>query len=497
MNFIWHTALSVFDIGSSLIYSMLGRDLTESDVQLLGLLFAHMARTQHTLLSLPLAEQDPLSVALSRHIDSDRAQLQNFTSLLLTNLKSGVGKDLLLVTSKSNGYNLLQTSVQSSMELSASMLARHYKHFMLTPSLEASFSSLITLRLELVRILLETYACDPNRGLLLSNKTKLVVDTSGCAHAAAEIMKNTSSRDQRRRRRKASGDWLNKQRTKSRLDMSMHSFKSNQCFVDSDVNGRDSSNQEEKDHNEEEDEDDRKEAVQRLTVINKNQLNRSKSFNATPLKQHQQHLPVSNLVSSIGISTLHVDLATITPNIYLDEASLAELNATPIDTPLLLLTCVFNCHNLVHSENRRSGHRHRHQRSHKSKRTGTKAEQPSAASSSAAATKRRQTIHGLTNEPVAPTPPAQVKSNAQDKTAGATNGRKDSKTDSSVKSDLYSYWSSISSSKNNTNTTGGKPSGNAPLLAAKLTDQTGSSSGASSSEGHCSAESSDCDETNM
>jgi hypothetical protein len=42
MGFIWETALSLCDLGSSIIYYLLGRDLDQADILLIEQIFAHV-----------------------------------------------------------------------------------------------------------------------------------------------------------------------------------------------------------------------------------------------------------------------------------------------------------------------------------------------------------------------------------------------------------------------------------------------------------------------
>ena len=51
MNFLWHTALSVIDLGSSLIYNLLGRDLNDDDIKLIEALFRYMSKDLTNLTS--------------------------------------------------------------------------------------------------------------------------------------------------------------------------------------------------------------------------------------------------------------------------------------------------------------------------------------------------------------------------------------------------------------------------------------------------------------
>ena len=43
INFLWNLSLSVIDIGSSLIYNLLGRNLDATDIELIEKIFTHMS----------------------------------------------------------------------------------------------------------------------------------------------------------------------------------------------------------------------------------------------------------------------------------------------------------------------------------------------------------------------------------------------------------------------------------------------------------------------
>jgi hypothetical protein len=473
MNFIWHTALSVFDIGSSLIYSLLGRDLTDTDVQLLRLLFTHMSKTHLHSVPLTSTESEALT-SLCNQLDADATQLKNFTALLLNNMKSDIGKDLMLVTSKQIGYNLLQTSIQSSMELSFNTLSQYYKYFVAKDGkFEDSFDSLINLRVELIKTLLNDYSSDPNRGLALSNKARYAIDVGHSLLNTCQFSKPSHLITHRLSHAKKPV------KSSFGVDKSNRSFKSNQCIVDSDDFDEDCS-------------------ASQTNKKNASSLNRSKSFNNyIPSSVASNPMKPSNTSVSIA-STLNLDLKNIT-SMSVDEHVIAELNSIPIDTPLLLLTCVYNCHNLIRSDQLK---KHSKKAKKSSERMSIKNGKTPVDMS-----KRRHTIHGLTNEQLNVVQQhqklnemSQVKGTNQTK---SSSGRKDSKTDSSVKSDLYSYWSSMSSSNNqpassnvnNTTTCNNIKYVNCPVSGHVACNVT-SSSGATSSEG-CSSSSSMFEGHNM
>lgn len=236
MSMLWHTALSVIDVGSSIMYYLLGRDLDESDILLIQQMFKYVSSVECT-------QMTPSEGKTCEFIE------------LIQKLKKG--KDLLLVTSKSNGYNILQTSI-----------ANHLSH-----------SAERQPRFQLIEALLK-YGSDPNRGLVLANKKHLVVNSDfylispAIAHEALDPV--------------AKGEVL---RPKAKVDddksdetvLAMEKNMSRPVYFDSDS---------------------------------------SDSMMATDMK----------------------NVSHLTP---LSAENLDILNSTPIDTPLLLVCCIYNCHNLM------------------------------------------------------------------------------------------------------------------------------------------------------
>jgi hypothetical protein len=110
MSMLWSTALSVFDVGSSIVYYLLGRDLDESDILLIQQISTQMTSTREVV----------------RHTGDDQiaSKLEEIATFKLIELieKLKRGKDLLLVTSKSNGYNILQTGIANLLVHSANLL---------------------------------------------------------------------------------------------------------------------------------------------------------------------------------------------------------------------------------------------------------------------------------------------------------------------------------------------------------------------------------------
>lgn len=245
MSMLWHTALSVIDVGSSIMYYLLGRDLDESDILLIQKMFKHISSAECTQ-------------QMTR--PSTEGKICEFIELIQ---KLKKGKDLLLVTSKSNGYNILQTSIANHL---ADSNAKHQPRF------------------QLIEALLK-YGSDPNRGLVLANKKHLVVNSDfyltshAIAHEALEpIAKGEVLSPKAKEDDKKSDDTL----------FAMEKNTSRPVYFDSDS---------------------------------------SDSMMATDMRNVSHLTPVS-------------------------AENLDILNSTPIDTPLLLVCCIYNCHNLMNLCNR-------------------------------------------------------------------------------------------------------------------------------------------------
>ncbi len=238
-NFLWQTALSILDVGSSVVYYLLGRDLDTNDIQLLEELFHHVQLT-------------PVSDIHSATYSKAQRQFEENNSLkfirLLSKLKKG--KDILLVTSNSNGYNILQTSISNVLVFSAKALLT-YNH--LPTEIQANYEASVNARLKLIKALLD-YGCDPNRGLVLANKRKLTLSDNQNIHHNEEIECQASEKDAGERPE----------------------------YADSD--------------------------------------------------------------SSDSIMPTNIKNVTLNP---VTAENLDILNSTPIDTPLLLVCCLYNCHNLL------------------------------------------------------------------------------------------------------------------------------------------------------
>ena len=338
MNFVWQTALSVLDISSSLIYQLLGRELNDTDIKLIEELFIYMSRpapplslyiqeinTRNTLKN-QMSDLD-MVIAPSqkqhhhhhyhkhhhryRHcsdehdylkeLEMERIDFQTNTQKLVNFIKTlPKGKDLLLITCKKNGYNLIQLSMLNLLDYSFNLLNNYKKCFNFNghkidennsslKAIEYNYDLIMESKLELISLLLD-YGCDPNRGLVLSNRNKFVINTDSPFFklnnfAAAPVHQDNNN---------------------------------NNCNVDS-IDG-DTSKDEHMDH----------------------------------LYPHWSRPPVKSLASTHLPFMLNTDLSFITKSLV-DEKKLNILNATPIDSPLLILCCVFNCHNLIgfnsHSNN--------------------------------------------------------------------------------------------------------------------------------------------------
>lgn len=155
INFLWHTALSMLDIGSSLIYNLLGRNLDSSDIELIEQIFTHMSHVE----------------TITENSIQTFIQLEQENSKKIINLieRLNKGKDILLLTNKSNGYNILQLSVINLLTYSFNLLEIEQ------PLDQIPNQDLFKARLNIIKALL-TYGCDPNRGICLQNKKRFQID---------------------------------------------------------------------------------------------------------------------------------------------------------------------------------------------------------------------------------------------------------------------------------------------------------------------------------
>jgi len=157
INFLWHTALSMLDLGSSIIYNLLGRNLDACDIELIEKLLEHMSQ-------LPVGRNDEL---LTEFVQFETEKSKKIIELVE---RLNKGKDILLITNKSNGYNLLQLSIINMFSYSFNLF--DFDDQFIENILQQSHHGLFNARLDIVKALL-AYGCDPNRGLFLNNKKQL------------------------------------------------------------------------------------------------------------------------------------------------------------------------------------------------------------------------------------------------------------------------------------------------------------------------------------
>jgi len=168
MSFLWHTALSLCDVGSNVIYYLLGRELVAADIDLLEKVFKHMADKKEIFAK--ALDQ----CAFNRLVASEQLWEQTHSADLIYQIKQlKKGKDLLLVTNKENGYNILQAGIVNLLAYSSSLLSGWTEESM-ESTVDINQECIIKSRIALIRCLLE-YGCDPNRGLVRSNKKRHVV----------------------------------------------------------------------------------------------------------------------------------------------------------------------------------------------------------------------------------------------------------------------------------------------------------------------------------
>jgi hypothetical protein len=193
MSFLWNTALSILDLSSNVIYHLLGRDINADELRIVAELLEYLHKRKAPF-SLDKANEDVFLVntAASNNYLEQLVEYSKQDSNLNKRLCSALesirnGKDLLLISNKSDGYNLLQTGLSSMLYYSANIL-----DFILTNSHNNKIKSdvlldenalriideLVERRARIVRLLLE-YGCDPNRGSTLSRSlhtNKYIVD---------------------------------------------------------------------------------------------------------------------------------------------------------------------------------------------------------------------------------------------------------------------------------------------------------------------------------
>lgn len=398
MNFLWHTALSVIDLSSSLFYNLLGRDLTELDIKLVEQLFVYVSKTELAKLLNQNRSQLNLSAMtgkltmseLERLIEFDSKNINNLIHLIIERIEPFKSKDLLLITNKHNGYNLIQTMTSSILKLAHNVLSENLKFFMEKnmSNIENDFDYLITQRLNLFALLLKSYSCDPNRGLLMSNKTKYCVQVGSADNFI---------------------DTVKRSRQSLKLFHENKSFRSNNVLVDFEVSSSEESQLNDR-HNEEDAEMPNQDKT-KIESETPSEMTADTIVKNSPLRPGACVRPASpcSYISNI-------DLAFVTNNT--DEKNMCDLGKIAIDTPLLIICCVFNSTNLACWSN-------------VSKRCGTQ----SLAKNERYAAYRRNTI--------------QTETLAERSVARGQLSRSNS-LNSVDQCDLYSFWSSSSSSSTKT-----------------------------------------------
>ena len=336
MNFIWHTALSVIDLSSSLLYNLLGRDLSDSDIKLVEQLFIYVSKTELvTLLNKNRSQLNLSSVTskltigeLERLIEFDSQNISNLMHLLIENIESFKSKDLLLITNKHNGYNLIQTMASSIINLAHNVLSENFKIFMEKnmSNIENDFDYLISQRINLFSILLNSYSCDPNRGLLLSNKTKYCIQVdSGLKDNIFDTTKCSN---------------LNE---KLKMFNENKSFRSNNVLADFGVSSSEE-NEDGGNDNDNQREDDAEMPNQDKTKIIESETPSEVTADTIVKKSPLRPGPRPRPASPCSYIT-NIDLAFVTNNT--DEKNVIDLGKIPIDTPLLIICCIYNSTNLT------------------------------------------------------------------------------------------------------------------------------------------------------
>ena len=341
MNFLWQTAISIIDIGSSLIYHLLGRDLNDDEIRLVEELFLFMSRpappislyihelqaknnlcnqmadlelnatsnktkksnysrSRSNSSTAPLGEQQ---LNFLKELELERIEFEAQSSKLVELIKQlPKGKDILLLTNKRNGYNLLQLCMIHSIDYTYTLL-NNYKKCLNSGELsnsdieaiELNYDLIMSAKTSLISLMFE-YGCDPNRGLVLSNRSKFVINIDSMLKLSLNE-KPADSACSKRKEKFMSNDELNEMDEKA-------------SFADD------------------------------ATTVRL--LSGKASTPSLPQTQSAAHLSPSSTSSAFMVNT---DLSFITESI--DNDTLNSLSVTPIDSPLLLICCLFNCHNLI------------------------------------------------------------------------------------------------------------------------------------------------------
>ena len=229
------------------------------------------------------------------------------------------------------------------------MLFLTYKLFTLSLSgatldleaFESNYDLIMQSKLELVALLLD-YGCDPNRGLALTNRNKFVINTESSLFKLSSLSLEPNEAEEE------TGETPTESTTTH--DNNNNNIEAKRDHLEFLCHQQSASGQ------------------QRHASLPVNQMRQQ------PISQ--PHLP----------SMLNTDFSFVTKALV-DDKRLDALNATPIDSPLLLLCCVFNCHNLVrlHEKTDKSLSSSSHH-STSSKRRASKA---------GVSMQRRHTIHTL------------------------------------------------------------------------------------------------------
>ena len=238
-----------------------------------------------------------------KELELERIEFEAQSSRLAELIKQlPKGKDILLLTNKKNGYNLLQLCMVYSIDYTHTLL-NNYKKCLSSgelssadiESIEINYDLIMSAKTNLISLMFE-YGCDPNRGLVLSNRNKFVINID----SMLKLNLNEKSADSACSKRK-------------------------EKWVLSD----------------ELDEMDEKASL--ADEVNTVRLLSSKApAPSSAQTQSSAHLSPSSTSSAFMVNT---DLSFITESI--DNDTLNSLGGIPIDSPLLLICCLFNCHNLI------------------------------------------------------------------------------------------------------------------------------------------------------
>jgi hypothetical protein len=179
-------------------------------------------------------------------------------------------------------------------------------------SFEIHYDAIMRVKIELVRVLLE-YGCDPNRGLALTNRNKFVINMDSS-------LLNSNNYNPRR-----CSLQTDQKASANNYDDNNNSYSLKSC----------EQQQQQSQHN------DVVEETSADATIGRNASRSMSLATANALATAASH----HITSSSSLM-LNTDVSFVTKSLV-DEKKFNALNATPIDSPLLILCCVFNCHNLA------------------------------------------------------------------------------------------------------------------------------------------------------